>query len=205
MGLSRCAIIIASASALVPPGARQSSSIARSAAPTEPFSSEREAQSAAAASAETNVDVDCASKEECLALVEIYSREASAPAPKSKFDIGLSSLLTRGPWGPGRGTTAAACWIVPGGRSRRRRGRDVDIPWPRPPVRGGDKSRRRGKRCVLCGRGLTPHLRGPDSPWRWEQSVEAGRGAAAAGTRIVRGGGDSPSRRPAAPPRRGRG
>mmetsp|Transcript_32014 Transcript_32014/g.98818 ORF Transcript_32014/g.98818 Transcript_32014/m.98818 type:complete len:333 (-) Transcript_32014:79-1077(-) len=74
MGLSRCAIIIASASALVPPGARQSSSIARSAAPTEPFSLRARS---AAASAETNVDVDCASKEECLALVEIYSREAS--------------------------------------------------------------------------------------------------------------------------------
>ena len=45
------------------------------------------------------------------------------------------------PWGRGRGDVAAATWIFPGSDSRRRRDQDVDIPWP-----VGMGSRRR------CGR-----------------------------------------------------
>ena len=59
------------------------------------------------------------------------------------------------PWETGRGDAACATWIFRGDESRRRRGRDVDLPWRR--VEATPRPRR-------------------------EQSVEASRGDAAAAT-----------------------
>ena len=110
------------------------------------------------------------------------AREISLPIETSVLSSCLDYAHFRRadvPW-TSRGAAAAATWKVRGDESRRRRGRDVDIPWrrdaapPRPRRGQSVETRRRGRDADIP----RPRGRDADSPWRRD---------AAAATRTVRG------------------